>query len=347
MKLEVVARYRVDEFDYVLNESGDTDSRVLTLYHRGTTTRDATPLEGPPLGFGEITRWERSSLDTGGTRERVFESDVLDRVSVYRRDGRIVRETLYAEGMAAEELEFRYVGDQLRSVVARPPGGGDALWEVTYELTPQGRLRAVQRSGAGAEAAAFTFATGRLWEEELETAGHTVLLRYDGSGRRVVWEVYSGTSLTRATYDDYDTGTGSLSRTSDVVGAEERTDRVYDGEGNVTREDLYRRDRLLATITYAYDDGGRKISAERRTDGGIEAWAYRYTEDGTLEAEEYRERGAVRSRIVHTGQDTRYEEVVQSPRSSLRIYYEGNTRLREDFLRDGKVVRSRGLEEVR
>jgi antitoxin component YwqK of YwqJK toxin-antitoxin module len=347
MKLEPIPRYRADEFAYVLSETTREDITVLTLYHRGEEAGAAvaaqgsgSPLEGLPMGATEVTRWEREKT-AEGVRETVYERGTLERVSLLKADGRVTSETTYTDGQATERMEYRYAGGYLRSVVARPPGGGDVLWEVRYDLTPDGRLRASRRTGSQPEIAAFNMGGGRLEDEYLATPGRTVILRYDTEGRRVVWEVYGEDKLQRAAYDDFDPETGKPVATKDLTGELDRTERSYDEEGRVVQELTYHADAVVATTTHTYDDKGHLKASQRRSDAGIESWSYRYDDSGELEVEEYRDRGTMRMRIVHTGPDERYEEIVQSLRSSLRIYFVEDRKVREDFVRDGKVIRSR------
>jgi hypothetical protein len=352
MKLEVIPRFRADDFAYVARETVEGTATTLTLYktEQGGARPlgvevGASPFEGPPAASEEVSRWERSAQAGGLVEEREYERVELGRVGTYRADGRLLRETLYAGGLATEELDYRYAAGLLRSVQSRKPAG-EVIWTTTYRVTPSGLLRATERTGEDPEAAAFSFSGRKLQEEDLESPQHTVVLRYDGSGKRIVWEVYAGPSLLRAIYSEYDPATGALASEEDRDRAE-RTERSYDTAGNVRTESVYRADKLVATLDYTYDEAGRKATSQRRTEAGIELQTFGYAAGGSLAWVEYRERGTLRSRAVYTGENSRYEEVIQSERLSLRVYYEGDQKLREEVVRDGKVLRTRVLSEGR
>ena len=354
MKLEIIPRFRADEFDYVLRETGEGAGRVLTLLKTASsdTLREpgneppGSPLEGVPPGAEEVSRWERGKAAGGALEERVFERGTHVSTGTYRSDGRLLRETLYREGVATEELVYRYSGGLLRGVESRAPDG-ELLWSTVYDVSPAGLLRGTTRTGTEPEAAAFGFSGRRLQEENLESAEHTVVLRYDASGRRVVWEVFGKASLLRATYSTYDPQSGGLAREEDRQGAGERTERTFDAGGHVVSESISLGDRLIASLEHRYDAEGRRVRTERRGAEGIELTTFGYGGDGALAWEEHRVRGTLRNRIVYTSATSRYEEIVQSDRLSLRVTYEGEEKVREEVLRDGKVLRSRALGEGR
>ena len=354
MKLEGIPRFRADEFDYVLREAADGEVTVLTLYGRASkaASSDAvvsgapagsasSPLEGVPAGAVEVSRWERAGAAGGGVEERVYERGTHVSTALYRADGRLSHETLFADGAAAEELAYGYSGGMLRSVESRSPASGDVLWSTQYRLSPAGLLRSATRTGIEPEAAAFSFSGSRLADETLESDKHVVVLRYDGAGRRVVWEVLGKTRLLRGTYSDFDRETGKLLRERDLRGADFRVERFFDDRGNVVTEREYQGETEIATLAHRYDAEDRLVATERRGEKGIELATFGYGPDGELAWEEHRLRGALESRIVYTGRGSRYEEVVQSDRLSIRVYYEGEEKVREEVLRDGKVLRER------
>lgn len=357
MKLEEIPRFRAREFAYIVRETGDGAGTIVTLWRTpvaGVASSTATPPEpagpredGPPPGATEVTRWERAKGADGAVEERVLEAGVLASVNSYRSDGRMVGQVAYVDGKVSEELTFRYVRGLLRTVESRSPAG-ELLWTVAYETGPRGVLRATRRTGTEAESAAFGFAGSRLQEETLVSSDRTVVLRYDGEGRRVVWEVTKGDggkdSLLRGTYSEYDPGSGKLVHEEDRGGAE-LTERRYDAAGNLVEEVLSRDGKPVATLEHRYDTQGRRISSERRSEDGREVTTYGYGADGKLQWEEYRDRGTLRRRIVYTGENSRYEDIIQSERLALRITYAGDAKVREEVVRDGKVVRARDLVE--
>jgi hypothetical protein len=364
MKLEEIPRYRAREFAYIVREAADGETTILTLWRTpvagvasdaasgaasGAAASGSTGArdDGPPPGATEVTRWERTKAAGGTMEERVYEAGVLANTNRYGTGGRIGGQVVYAEGTVSEELSFRYSRGILRTVESRSPQG-EVLWTVAYDVSATGALRATRRTGAAPESAAFGFAGSRLQEETLVSPDHTVVLRYDGSGRRVVWEVLKQDggkdALLRGTYSEYDPGSGTLVREEDRGGAE-RTERRYDAKGSVVEETLTRDGKTVATLVHGYDAQGRRVSSERRSQDGREVTTYGYGADGKLAWEEYRDRGTLRRRIVHTGDTSRYEDIIQSERLALRITYEGDVKVREEVMRDGKVVRTRALGE--
>lgn len=352
MKLEPIARFRVDEFAYVLLEAKEGARTVLTLIKAGSAGAprepgagpSGSPLQGIPPGAEEVTRWERQTVTGGAFEERVFERGVHVSTGSYGVDGRLLRETLYVDGVANEALAYRYAEGLLRGVESRS-AAGELLWSTVYEVSPAGLLRGTRRTGVDPERAAFGFTDRRLQEETLESARHTVVLRYDGAGRRVVWEVFAEAALVRATYSSYDPQTGALAREEDRRSGGERTERTFDAGGHVVFEKVFLGDRPIAVIEHRYDAGGRRVATERRGEEGIELTTYGYDGAGAPAWEERRVRGSLRNRIVYTSATSRTEEIVQSDRLSLRVTYEGEEKVLEEVLRDSKVLRSRSFGE--
>ncbi len=80
----------------------------------------------------------------------------------------------------------------------------------------------------------------------------------------------------------------------------------------------------------------------RRTGtGGTEEVRSTWAADGTLEREEYLARGALVKIVSTTTADERVEELFDDGELFLRVHYRGDTRVREEVVLDGVVVRER------
>jgi hypothetical protein len=66
-----------------------------------------------------------------------------------------------------------------------------------------------------------------------------------------------------------------------------------------------------------------------------------WTTEGTLEREEHFVRGARVKNVIHSATGERVEELFEDGELFLRVQYRGTTRIREEVILDGTVVRER------
>ena len=72
-----------------------------------------------------------------------------------------------------------------------------------------------------------------------------------------------------------------------------------------------------------------------------------YSPENTLRREEYRIRGALERITTYStdgGESSRIEELYREGQVFMRIYFEAEEKVKEEFLRGGEVVRERQFQ---
>ena len=95
------------------------------------------------------------------------------------------------------------------------------------------------------------------------------------------------------------------------------------------------------------DERGRIVETTIRGAQGIENLLFEYAPEDDLIREEYRIRGSL-ERITHyypEGQDySRIEELYRKEEVFMKIYFRAGEKVKEEFLKDGQVMRVREFE---
>jgi antitoxin component YwqK of YwqJK toxin-antitoxin module len=327
MALSPIPEYRAEEYSYVLRVESDDLSEQRVLYHEGV----------------EIQSWTRI-YDLSGQleREEVRTDGTLERIHWFDSEGRIEQEILYRDGRKTESREMLYGPAGLTSVRVEPTDGEP--YEILYDIDSTGRLREVssRRDDTVLSRTFLGFARGRLFEEWDGRGEQGTMLRYNPNGLLSAREEWDGLDLLRMRRFRYSEDVVSRTETIDT-GAGIRTVRTYDTEGRVLVETTYRNEAPVEEILYQYNETGLREKLRRRA-GIRERWTYERTEDGTLSRAEYAVDGTIRKRTVYEDEETWYEELFRRGEAFLRVHYVDEVKAKEEFLRDGVVVRVRELE---
>lgn len=92
---------------------------------------------------------------------------------------------------------------------------------------------------------------------------------------------------------------------------------------------------------YEYDEKGKVTTKTRRSSEGLEAWKYSYADSGDLSREEYFQRG-IRVKVTLYGEGKlRTEELYREGELFLKVFYDGDIRLREEVYANGSLSRER------
>ena len=125
------------------------------------------------------------------------------------------------------------------------------------------------------------------------------------------------------------------------------TRRSYDGEGRIIEIEVKQQGQTVEQIHHLRDEEGRILETIKRGARGMEHWLFIYDSEGGLLREEYSLRGSL-ERVTLYGEEgeaaTRVEELYRQGRLFMRIHYRDGEKVREEFLRDGQVVRAREFE---
>jgi hypothetical protein len=294
--------------------------------------------QDPPLGSESRARWYRADR-LGNTEERVSPGAAASLEYALERlqEGALWVERLYGRGVLLEERRRGAGVDELRVYLP------DGSLEYTERLLrySDGSPREVRRQTGDQERTyRYRKTTGLPFEEWFQHGDERRVWRFGSEGRlaeRVAWD--GETMVIRERFSYSEAGVLVEARREDLQAGEERL-RSYDG-GLLLREELRRDARLVATTRYTYGEQDRLIREERETPDGSLLLDYEYDEEGALSTVRHLRNGEITLVIRHTGEG-RIEDRYRSGSLVLRSYFEGDTKIREELYRGGRLIDVRG-----
>ena len=165
--------------------------------------------------------------------------------------------------------------------------------------------------------------------------------KYNENGQIQHTEQWDKDELVATKEYTYDQQSGKLIKeTEQQVADNTKRERHYDQEGNLVSETEGAADKTPVEYTYTYD-GDKRVSTRKKSDIGVEEWRFFYDGDGSLKKEEYYRRGFLQMQTVYTGEDSWYEELFHNDEVIIRIYFDKEKKVREEFIQDGNVVRTK------
>lgn len=330
--LEKIDWYRVDEFEY-----------VVTLEARGSTY-----IKRLLKNQVEIKRWEtvydkrRRKL-----QESEYDDNKLVSVLLYNKNGGIAEERLYSDNELTEKKLYYYSRRGL-SKVETFDKDRKLLYEDYYTLSRKGRLRSVIRiwPNGNMRISRFEYGSGVLVEQREYLDERLYITRFDRAGRVIDWEQWKDETLEKSRVVVYNPETGKITR-------EEEADhlnntgvvRIYDKEGKLLSEEATGDTRKASTVSFEYDSRGRLSIKRVKGPLGIEEWRYFYDDSDKLVKEEYWRRGFHEKTTYYTGEGSYYEEIYRDNEVFLRVYYKNDKKVKEEFIVDGKVEKTREFGE--
>ncbi len=325
MLLERIPPYRRDESPWVVSVERSGAQEVRVLLDNGK----------------EVRRWEDTV--SGGRRvERELAKGVPAVRRVYDSSGSILEEDTYDNGKLTQSTTYTYSGGRLVRAQASGPDGS-TLYTDRFLYAANGSLRAVRRTGpsGGPQEASIVAGSGGIFEERTVSADTIIITRYDGHGRLASRETRSGESV--VSREDFTFGaSGALASSTEKRPADGVTiQRRYDEAGRLVQETTTPTKGSAVVDSWVRDAGGHALSHTRRGPAGLELWKYTLRPDGSVEREEYYQRGSLEKVTIYGEGAKRTEELYQDGELFLRAFYDGNTRLSEEVWADGTVVRTR------
>ncbi|MBI9099652.1 MAG: hypothetical protein JEY91_14325 [Spirochaetaceae bacterium] len=117
-------------------------------------------------------------------------------------------------------------------------------------------------------------------------------------------------------------------------------------QGQMIKEDAFKKDLLLYSSTYFYT-GSELTGKEKRSSNLLEKWVY-YNNDDERTGEDYYRQGLLehKKRITDSETNSYTMELYNKGSVFMRLTYEDDVKIREEFLNEGKVTRTRELGEV-
>lgn len=336
LPIEEISEAERGEYTWVMEVSPGERRIVRELYRRGELYRrqveeigaDGLPREiGTVDAEGELVERWRYRYDA---KRRLRSVEVLGAGDspdgVPREEGRFVTGAALADGAG---LDGSAAADRAGPDGSRAAEAGDA-----------GPGGPAETEGAGSDSAA------RQTEDVLQERDGEALLRtvyrYDASGRLLRLSRYRDGELLEERFREY--AAGVVVR--EVTRFPEERRRViteYNEQGLPAAEEVYEAERLTRRVEKEYDEDGRLVR-EIIDDRERRELRYSYGEDGELAEEEEILNGALRRRITYGTGEERLETRFRGGEPFLRVYFDGDSRLREEVILDGEVVEVREFE---
>ena len=300
--------------------------------------------------------------------EQVREWHRIGSVELELEAGKVIVERLHdGRGRLQEERRYNAAGELLQREVLvyrgaglhqveRYDGAGTLLETERYDLTAGGRLRRFAHlpapaAGAGGAAGAaavldLVFHRGEVIEERHGAAAAELIVRFAG-GAEYAREEWADERLLAA----HRAAAGPAPATRVDGRAETRSETAYDAAGRPAVVRVYAAGEpdggaaapLLEERRYEYHPDGALAALEIAGALGIETYRYTYDGSGRRLREEYRRRGRVQRVTTFPAPGERLDEVYGEDDTVLRVWWRDATRVREEVLRGGEVVRARDL----
>jgi antitoxin component YwqK of YwqJK toxin-antitoxin module len=276
-----------------------------------------------------------------GNKELVYRDERLAEERVYDERGALIEEKTYdSNSLPLETRSYVRIEGRLARIEAR-----DADGEVTgtrfYHYDRTGMLLGESSTGSLGDDSVGMIASESVPQGSWITKGNlTTVLGYDDEGRvdflRTIKEGKT-ISLERRTY-----GTGSLlasvSLKNSVTGSS--TETIYDASGRPSlRTDIPAKGPREKT-EFRYDDAGRLVEETSYRGGHKTAIKKSYDDSGNLVREETRRDGELLLSIDYI-EGGRIEELYENGTPFVRATYSGGRKVKDEFIDDGKVVRSK------
>ncbi|MEE9308870.1 MAG: hypothetical protein V3V57_15220 [Spirochaetia bacterium] len=329
MALEEIGWYRRDEFPYLLVVQKGDQWEKRTLLHRGE----------------EIRRWE-----VGAQEERVFDGGVIQERFRYDQSGRLTEEQLFQDGEPSRRKVYHYRGAVL-ALTETFDSKGELLFRDAYYLSPGGELRRVsreERERQTTQELALSGGGGILAEERYGNVRDRKVSRYDLEGRLTERERWSqGELIERERFEYRGDGDALVRSQLEQLQLRRTIRRSYDEQGRLIRSVVEQEGDEIEQTVHLRDETGAIVETTKRSVRGLEHWLFDYGPQDTLRREEYRIRGALERITIYStdsGESSRTEELYREGQIFMRIYFEGEEKVKEEFLRNGEVIRERQLQ---
>jgi hypothetical protein len=325
MLLQRVPSYRRDESEWIVGVVRGADTEVRRLLDKGKETR----------------RWE-ITWTSDQKVERELAGDILQARRIYDGAGTLLQEEQYKDGVLTQKSFFTYVAARLARMRV-VDAAGTQIYAEEYSYATNGALRQVRRTGAPGEVTRSSIVGGAagISEERVAGTGGEFVIRYDVHGRvESREERQAGKLVSREDFvfasDSDALVSSSLSLPADAT----RVERRYDA-GLLLTETTTTKGNIVQVDTYARDQEGRVTVKTRQGPSGIETWRYTFDDTGTVKREQYSLRGSIVKVTLYGEKSQRVEELYTDGEVFLKVYYDGDTRLREEVYSGGTMLRER------
>jgi hypothetical protein len=330
--LEKIAWYRTDEFEYVVTLEAKGNTHIKRLYKNRV----------------EIKHWE-TVYDNRLRKltESEYEGSALVSVLVYNKDGGVAEEYLYTGNELSEKKIYKYSKKGLARVETFDKQE-QPVYTDYYSLSRAGRLRSVIRVWANGNMrlSRFEYGSGILVEQREYLDPNMYITRFDSRGRVISWEQWRDDTLEKSRVVVYNSETGTITREEETDHLKSTTTvRTYNEHGELVSEQSGGQSDKNVEVRYEYDEKGRLSIKRVKGPLGIEEWKYFYTDADKLAREEYWRRGFLEKITYYAEEGGYYEDIYRDNEVFLRVYYKNDKKVKEEFIVDGKVEKTRTFEE--
>jgi len=301
-------------------------------------------------GSDERRRWTLVRSADGRTEEREERGGAIAARRLSGASGELLQEETFEAGKPSGRSVYEYAAGRLVRVRVFAADGSLAS-TVEYVTAPSGRLREVRWTAPGGEvrsagqtAGGTGYAAGgaAVSEERTRDGDEWRTTRYDASGRAAAREGGDASGLRWRQLLAY-AGTAGTPTSSTTEWPAERkiVTTSYGASGGEVEETTTVAGVVTERVVWTRDEAGRVLAKRRTGAGGTEEVRTTWGDDGAPAREEYFARGMRVRTVIHTGPDERTEELFSDGDLFLRVFYRGDTRVREEAIVEGKVARER------
>ena len=335
--------YKSNDFGMLLSRitpSMERDSRWVLKIRRTGLDDDRRLFEHGK----EVRRWQ---VTWNGAKtekvERESSGGKLAARRLYDASGSLLQEEEYAKGILSKKTLYTYANGRVTR--KRELGAdGKAVSSEVYLYGAHGGLREARLNVAPDLSIVTSVVNGPagLSEQRSRVGGALFVERFDLDGRLVNRERQVDGQTVSVEDFAHDQKSGALASSQESRPAEKMLiERRYDEAGTISLETVTVKGTVTETDAYEHDGKGREISKLRRSSAGLETWKKSYSESGDLSREEYYKRGILVKAVIHGEGKLRTEELYRDGELFLKVFLDGDTRLREEVWFNGRMERER------
>lgn len=284
-------------------------------------------IQGSPLsGSGPVAVGWSLSVDNGTdnddgreSRQLYLDGELSSSTVYYRSKGRLTaREDLDSRGEVQSRVEYAYdkEGNPRAMYLS---AGDDALSDLYIESDT-----AVNPEGTFHRHTSGSFGDWRI--TDLNQYGQPVAHRVLDSGEIAEESLWIRNEK------------GSLGEEIHRSGNEEQRSR-YDSNGRLLEETTIRNNLVVLVRSYFWTNKNL-TRVEERGEGHLQVREMEWSGDRIIH-ETRSENGVITSQTEWATPDEKVETLFRDGKAVIRIYWRGDMRQREEFLRDGEVIRTR------
>jgi len=300
-------------------------SLAITLAAGAVEWYQSTPGGDPglPIGTGKPTEtgWSLSvEYSKDGETQSLFLDGKLESRKVFVRDGGnlVARDEFDPKGNLVSRVEYAYDAD----------GNSRGIF-INLDNSSAGAAHVETYQGMNPDGSVFRHTSG--------AADSWMISDFDRQGRPLYRTVLAEGKV--ASEISWLRGEDGILREEIQLAGDTETRKRHDNEGRLLEETIIRGGSLQQVRSYTWS-GSNLIRVEKSGDGRTSVRELTWIRD-RLSSETLSVDGVISSDVLYTSDSQRTETLYRNGAAAVRVYWDGNNRLREEFLENGEVVRVR------